>query len=425
METSYLFIVIPIFILIFIAFYRRLFSFTRATIVKTELDCLAIIEATQSPDARKNRLTQHEARARPNQALQRAFGIQNAFTMRNATDAKEFVREARALISASAVDWHDLSRALSSMVRDLDWALSDNDLSANGRTRVTLAPVVRALALKVSLSVLFKMREVVDDENRQLVGLGNIIHGSWMAMKSGSGKIADFKDNIILQVRLAAVFAKREIKMNVENIRGHRSNPLNLIIPGFETLWRVVLRLFIVLYDQEGYKHILLDFVQSPTPTQFKLELGQERISAEFVVKEALRLYPPTRRIRRLYQFVDSSSSETFAADVEAYQLDTAVWGADALQFKPDRWKKTSGAAGENRRLLAFGSRPFLCPASQDFGPMAIGLLVGVLLGVFGGNGVQWVLGSDNAVEMEELHSGERLRNERSSYEGVFLERAG
>ncbi|KAL4976352.1 hypothetical protein BDW66DRAFT_135261 [Aspergillus desertorum] len=64
---------------------------------------------------------------------------------------------------------------------------------------------------------------------------------------------------------------------------------------------------------------------------------------------------------------------------------------------------------GENRNLLAFGSRPFLCPASYDFGPMVIGLLVGILLGV-SSSGNKWVLGSDDAADMEEIHSRKRLK---------------
>ena len=309
------------------------------------------------------------------------------------------------------------------MVQDMNWALADNDMSVSGgiQVKVTLAPMVRALALRASLSFFFEMREGATIENRHLVDLGSIIHRTWMDMKCGSEKVMEFKDNNILKDRLAAVFAKHNVKIDFQN---PQTNPLNLILPSFETLWRIVLRLFIVLHNRRDYKQVFLEFIQKPTPTQFKLELGKEQISAEFLVKEALRLYPPTRRIRRAWLFAGSKSNRIIAADVEASQLDTKVWGADALQFNPARWRQTSTSIVENRNLLAFGSRPFLCPASHGFGPMVIGLLVGILLSVAGdGYGGKWVLGSDDVADVEEIQSGRRLRNDRGAYERVFLGR--
>ncbi|KAL4755635.1 uncharacterized protein BDW70DRAFT_168545 [Aspergillus foveolatus] len=389
------FIPFPIIIIVFIFFYQRFcLPITKATVFKTAPECRAVIEASQFPDSRKNQLTQYEARAWPNQTLQRAFGIQNAFTTGNVTDAKKFVSKTHRLIRASAVDWHGLSKTLSSMVQDMNWALADNDMSVSGgiQVKVTLAPMVRALALRASLSVFFEMREGATIENRHLVDLGTIIHRTWMDMKCGSEKVME--------------------------------QTLNLILPSFETLWRIVLRLFIVLHNRRDYKQVFLEFIQKPTPTQFKLELGKEQISAEFLVKEALRLYPPTRRIRRAWLFAGSKSNRIIAADVEASQLDTKVWGADALQFNPARWRQTSTSIVENRNLLAFGSRPFLCPASHGFGPMVIGLLVGILLSVAGdGYGGKWVLGSDDVADVEEIQSGRRLRNDRGAYERVFLGR--
>ncbi|KAL4886034.1 hypothetical protein BJY04DRAFT_213573 [Aspergillus karnatakaensis] len=374
------------------------------------------------PDTRTNQLTQHEARGLPNQALRRAFGVQNAFTTDNAPAANEFVRHVRGLITTSAVDSTGLSRTLSSMLLNMDWALTDIHRGVR-RRRVPLAPLVRALALKASLTMLFKTREGIDLENKRLSDLGNIIHKSWMDMKSAREEVMEFKDNSILKERLSAVFGKHEVEAFVKD---PQSNPLNLILPSFETLWRIVLRLFLVILNQDDYHQALLDFVQTPTPTQFKLALGQDGISAELLVKEALRLYPPTRRIRRAYQFADDDSITTVAADIEACQLDKNVWGADALQFNPARWRKGSASDAESRKFLAFGSRPFLCPASNEFGSMMIGLLAGILLGVVTGRtGPEWVLGSDSATDMEELHTGKRLRNDRDAYERVFLELTG
>ncbi|KAL4993338.1 hypothetical protein BDV10DRAFT_190086 [Aspergillus recurvatus] len=284
----YLIFLIPFPIIIIFVLFHKSFRppVTKAIVFKTATEYYTIIEASQFPDSRKNQLTQYKARAWPNRSLRRAFGIQNAFTTGDVTLAKSFVSKAHRLIRASAVDWRSLSSILSNMVLDMNWALADDEMSISGGTqvKVILAPMVQALALRTSLSVLFKIREGVTIESKHLVDLGTIIHKTWMDMKSGNEEVIEFKDNSILIDQLSAVFAKYKVKINIQNLH---TNPLNLILPSFETLWRIILRLFIVLYNREDYKQILLDFVQKPTPTQFKFELGEELISAEFLVKEA------------------------------------------------------------------------------------------------------------------------------------------
>ncbi|KAL4913551.1 hypothetical protein BDW62DRAFT_220604 [Aspergillus aurantiobrunneus] len=368
----------------------------------TALECRTIIEGRRLPDHSKNRLTKYEARALENRDLRRAFGIHNAFTTTREAYAKQFVLTASELIRLSREDWDNLGATLYRSVWNMKVTEKD------GRVRFNLAPMTQALTLRSSLWVSFRMKYEVD--NKLLIDLGEIIHRTWMNVKQGD-KLVEFRDNYVLRSRLSAVFANHDI-----NMLSPRSNPLNLIVPGFETLWRLVLRLFIELHRHEDWRAILVAFVRKPTSTQFSRELGDDGISAEFLVKEALRLYPPTRRIRRTFQFSGSEARETFTADVEACQTDPKVWGADALEFKPARWKKK--AVVPELSFLAFGGRPFLCPAHHDFGPRAVGLLAGILLDEFGEG---WVLESEDAREMGDLRSGERLRNDRDAYGGVFL----
>ncbi|KAL4759081.1 uncharacterized protein BDW70DRAFT_169722 [Aspergillus foveolatus] len=244
-------------------------------------------------------------------------------------------------------------------------------------------------------------------------------------MKMKKGRVLEFRDNIVLQARLTAVFANRETNINILD---PASNPLNLILPSFETVWRIVLRLFVVLHrhENEDYKRTLLEFVRNPTLTQYRLR-PDNGVSVEFLVKEALRLYPPTRRIRRAYQFSGSDPSNRISdisrANVEGCHLDDEIWGPDALEFKPARWSKMSSV--QRQSFLAFGGPPSLCPAGHVFGPMVIGLLVGVMLDVFGnknGDGGEWVMGSDDERDVSEVRSRERLRNERDAYGGLFLD---
>ncbi|KAL2832050.1 hypothetical protein BDW59DRAFT_157519 [Aspergillus cavernicola] len=230
-------------------------------------------------------------------------------------------------------------------------------------------------------------------------------------MKAGK-TVPEFGDNHELQERLLSIFENHDVL-------DPRDNPLNLILPGFETLWRIVLRFFMVLktHGHEHWKETMISFAQGPASKQFKLRSDKDDISAEFLVKEALRLYPPTPRIRRAFQFPGSHQQQnTIIADIEACQTDPGNWGDDALEFNPARWRSLTSE--QRNSFLAFGGAPFQCPASQDFGPRVIGLFVGILLDEIGDG---WILGSDDVDEQRELDSGRRLRNDRDSYAGVYL----
>ncbi|KAL4781527.1 hypothetical protein BJX76DRAFT_359817 [Aspergillus varians] len=399
--------VVIFFLLLLFLLHHSLKNRRRVLQFATAAECLRIIDGFQLPDNTKNQLSPHEARALQNKDLKEAFGIHNAFTTDNAADAKQFTHQAAKLIKLSAEQWGFLRDILYRTVSSMP------GVETSG-LRIHLTPLTQALALRSSLYVLFKMRG--DIEIQHLIDLGEVIHRTWMDIQRGK-EITGFKNNHILQARLSAVFPSHR------NILNPRRNPFNHILPSFETLWPVVLRLFLELHlhERKHWKEILIAFAQKPAPAQFTLLLGEDAISAEFLVKEGLRLYPPTRQICRTFQFPGSDKRETFTADVEGGHLDRKVWGRDALEFKPGRWRMVK--LPQTLSFLAFGARPFLCPASQDFGPRVVGLIVGILLDVLGD---EWVVELEGSGKMEKLGSGGVLRNDQDAYDGVFLvERSG
>lgn len=392
-------------------YYRYTLNHPRPNTItnfRTGPECLKIIEGSCHPDGRKNNLSEHEARALENETIKRVFGTRNAFTTTDKDEAKRFVQGVARLMKLTDTGWDRLRCVLYRTGWD-----TVNMLLATSQGRVNLASVTQVLALQSSLCVFFHMTGEVDDE--RLLDLAAIIHKTWVDMKSkelnGKEPVKDIKDNHDFQTALSAVFPGRDIL-------DPRSNPLNLILPSFETVWRVALRLFMELHRRDNQEEIstLISFAQKPADAQFKTESYENKISAKFLVKEALRLYPPSRRIRRAYWFSNTHSPVTCTADVEACQTDTKTWGEDAMQFKPERWKKAGVV--QDLSFLAFGGRPFLCPASQDFGLRVIGLITGVLLDVFRDG---WVLELDDVEERRGLKAGERLSNERDAYGGVFL----
>jgi hypothetical protein len=209
---------------------------------------------------------------------------------------------------------------------------------------------------------------------------------------------------------------RRELKLLFSDSEDEKENPLNIILPTYETLWRVVLRCFLEVSFRNTFEitrewqGLFEGFLENPTPKQFSERTG--RSSVQDIVKEALRLYPPTRRIYR-QEMVDS---EMVAIDVEYLQRMEEVWGADGKSFKPERWGalQAAGDARYKRAWMPFGKGSFQCPA-RKLAPMMIGVLVGILIQSFGGG--EWVLGGREWSVLNE----EPLENGREAMEGLTI----
>ena len=144
------------------------------------------------------------------------------------------------------------------------------------------------------------------------------------------------------------------------------SNPLNIIVPGWETMWRVVF-------------YSLLELLRRP---ELLAELRQQLIEHSIsyrqchllqrILKETLRLYPPTKNIYR----ANVNTGEDVCISVQQIHRDTAVWGADALQFRPDRFSAKLTEQQEKSYL------PFSisCPARHGFAYDFAGALVATIL---------------------------------------------
>lgn len=73
---------------------------------------------------------------------------------------------------------------------------------------------------------------------------------------------------------------------------------------------------------------ILIGFLVTPTSAQLSEQVpigGGKGVSVSYITAEALRLYPPTRRVNRANR---SGADEAIkaAADVEATQRDSENW---------------------------------------------------------------------------------------------------
>lgn len=170
-------------------------------------------------------------------------------------------------------------------------------------------------------------------------------------------------------------------------------NPLNILIPAYETLWRVVGHTILEVYRAPSHGGIFDVFFEYPTDYNFDMEnrTGQlaERPSPNAMITEVLRLYPPTRRISRAVHrddvhscmskasCTDPSHRLVKAADVEAAQHSPSIWGPLSREFDPLRhMQKLSQEQSDS--LMPFGYGDLKCIANT-WAPKAAAIICGAI----------------------------------------------
>jgi len=165
--------------------------------------------------------------------------------------------------------------------------------------------------------------------------------------------------------------------------------PLELILPAYETLWRLVAHTFIYVEATPAYRLVFHKFFSDPSKKEFKITYATlHSASVSDVIQEVLRLHPPTKRIKRaqvnsplpiirrarilLNLFVPSTSGLEIAADIESLQRST-VWDPLPHEFVAERHKDPTAA--QRKAMMPFGIGPLQCIAAS-MAPRLAGLIV-------------------------------------------------
>lgn len=293
---------------------------------------------------------------------------------------------------------------------------------------IRLTSLVQVLSLKVVRLVMFGRGEEDPAEDINLLALARCINQVWIDSKRQLDDLPPFESNLELRSSLDATFGAHEHP---------HDNPLNLILPSFETMWHVVLRTFIEVrfktgWNQPQWNEALIAFVKCPTRQEFEGQVtstgasmtesyggGGARTCSKHIIDESLRLYAPTRRVYRAYvpRSDPSEPYQIIAADLEACHLNPSIWGPDAQLFRPTRFLNLTDL--QRKALMPFGHSPFECPAKPKFGPQMIGILVGALLaGLDVPEKLDWKLENGDG---KALDAGVRLDSHRESYGDLKL----
>ncbi|KAF9233432.1 hypothetical protein BU15DRAFT_53915 [Melanogaster broomeanus] len=302
-----------------------------------------------------------QARAVPNQRLVHAFGLSSSFVSNDPKVHKDFGTTARSLIAGVGMkDRVLLHTTEESVIRFLP------------EQRIDYDTFMQCVIFWVILVGLFK----VDPDtlhHRDVVYVTDIINKRWTDSKT--------KDPMAMRQDESL----REITEHINGWvteRDQYPNPLNFILPAYETMWRLVAVAVAHVYRCRGntLHHTVIAFAENPTEEQFQTfpEEGQLP-SMQSIMLECLRLHPPTRHIGRASEvpwwkkpFVPSIE----IADIEAVHLSDA-YGENTSEFNPMRFhpSHTHGRP----ELYAFGHGKLSCVAAT-WAPMAAALMVAKII---------------------------------------------
>lgn len=340
-------------------------------------ECREIIKSGTPPTVPKNTLSALEARARPNQRLNLAFGIESCFTSSDEKSCKTFRGQVEKLLYVEESEWVNFATVARDTAKDA--------LEVEGDT-VSLFLVVQLVTLKTMMRVLWPHRDPKQSTNEQISTLAHEVNLQWLRSK---GYNADDNPSWLFDKQGSLKDAVKAVFPDW-NEADSDQNPCNLILPGYETMWRVVLRCFVEVKIRNHHQAVcwraaMRRFSKNPTKQELErtlVDLATE-VAAVHVAKEALRLYPPTRRIYREYRS-DDGRQINVSADIEAMQRDPSIWQDRQDMFIPERW--IGLGEGFDEGYMPFGASPFNCPAKRHknvpipFGPSMLALLVGTLI---------------------------------------------
>ncbi|KAK3684316.1 hypothetical protein B0T22DRAFT_274461 [Podospora appendiculata] len=322
-------------------------------------------------------------RSQPNSRLVAAFGIDNSLTTASVEVHDAFRRAAAKLVGNHQARWLVLYQAAEGIVSD--WRQIGGASEADGARRLRLAEGVRCLCFRVVLVDVFG--KAVGGGGAGFVGEGEGEGGreSQVDGEKGTKEDEDLVVVITKEINNQWVESKRNenlprskvledglkrLKLVLPDGDGVPLTPeeaLGLIMPQYETLWRVVLLTFVTAFHRVHGK-AREEITRRTEGVPGCLGDSEKEKSALGLAKEGLRLFPSNKRIYR-------TGSEP--ADLERCHRRAEIWGDDALEFRPERFDSLTDL--QKQAYFPFSIGQHKCPAYAGFGDRMVTMLVVVL----------------------------------------------
>ncbi|EGO56388.1 hypothetical protein NEUTE1DRAFT_44810 [Neurospora tetrasperma FGSC 2508] len=299
-------------------------------------------------------------RALANSRLVAAFGINTSLTSSSVSVHKKFRKLASASINKSRADWQKLYGVCMDFLQ--------REKARYGRTGIGLAECVRCLCFVVVLVSQFGADDKKVDKNL-VKRITDEINAQWLKSKEDGGAV---KTSDSLNHDLGMLFGNLKTSVAEENGTGKDtyidpSEALGLIMPQYETLWRVVLLTYVTAYYRQFDKRSLKKRVKDIPSCLGNAATEKEALK---LAMEGLRLYPSNNSIYR----AATGPGPLKSADVQACHRDFNVWGRDALEFRPERFDNLTPL--QEKAYFPFSLGSHKCPAFGGFGNRMVTMLV-------------------------------------------------
>jgi hypothetical protein len=217
------------------------------------------------------------------------------------------------------------------------------------------------------MSIALKIIGVDGYSTDELLRVGELINLIWLQAKSGGS-------TVLLRNELHAILRRWrhdefiDALIETSNV-SKECAILSILIPAYETMYRVVLPLIFHSHNKVSFERFLDTDVSIATlnSTATSTSVCEDTYTYLALVQETLRRYPVVKRIKR------ATSWETTAVDIAAIHLSAATWDAPE-DFRPIRWMKLGNEGG----YMPFGAGRGKCIANERI----VGLIVCIVLGV-------------------------------------------
>ncbi|KAK4251600.1 hypothetical protein C7999DRAFT_37344 [Corynascus novoguineensis] len=365
-------------------------------------------------------------RAMENHRLTAAYEIRNSLTTVSRSTHKDFLNKAAWILKRKDRSWKEVYRMAETFLKfEVDTALT------RGRHSLCLAESVRCMVFAVVLFDSFQINSMGIPRPR-LVAITNEINEQWLRSKRTPSDVAPspLLNSTVASLNITSPFP------DAESAVLSPSEVLSLIMPQYETLWRVVLLTFVTAYHHQPDAYP--DTVQRTSDVPACLGDPANEKEALKLAKEGLRLYPSNKHLYRaspshLYDLEERNAEEhnpsltalgpaPVAADIASLHRHPFIWGNDALAFRPARFDDGVFTPLQRDAYLPFSLPPHKCPAAgtrgndTSFGERMVVVLVVALGRRLGREMGKVVLGEEIGVN-GELPTG-RDEMEEWAWEG-------
>lgn len=301
------------------------------------------------------------------------MGLSNTFVSPDLAVHKQFTMRVRELIKTPQARWTDF-RDLTTQAIYAELAGSES--GAQGRL---FDRFVQCVTLRVVLVGIMGVNIAVDSlDGESIIVVVDGITKLWsLSKKPGASS-----RKLLMKVKLHL----RRLVPDEDTF----PNPLNFVVPAWETLWRVVATAIAYTHDDPRLRRLFLELYVNPKEEVFRAE-GRDGVSVKGVVDETMRLHPPSRHISRMRprlgwswvpgvlldameQLWPGAQFQRGYADVEEIQR-SSVWGDDAHVFDPTRHSTNRLWEGQAETMsFSFGYGPLRCVAAS-WAPMAVAVI--------------------------------------------------